>query len=100
MLRKRLALLLALSWVILSGYDVIEDLDLPDRIALHSSSDALSRGAGAAGLLARNMVESADRPYLRCATLLEHHLEFAASYTPRVTQRVFKLHKVNQVFLI
>ena len=100
MLRKRLALLLALSWVILSGYDVIEDLDLPDRIALHSPSDALSRGAGSAGLLARNIVESADRPHLRCASLLEHHLQFTASYAPSVSQRVFKLHKVNQVFLI
>ncbi len=100
MLRKRLALLLALSWVILSGYDVIEDLDLPDRIALHSASDALSGGAGPAGLLARNIVESADRPHLRCASLPEHYLKFAASYAPSVTQRVFKLHKVNQVFLI
>ena len=100
MLVKRLALLLAFSWVILSGYDVIEDLDLPDRIALHSSSDALSRGAGPAGLLTRNIVESADRPHLRCASLPEHHLEFTASYAPSVIQRVFKLHKVNQVFLI
>ena len=100
MLRKRLALLVALSWVILSGYDVIEDLDLPDRIALHSSADALSRGAGSAGLLARNIVESADRPHLRCASLAEHYLEFTASYTPSLSQKVFKLHKVNQVFLI
>ena len=100
MLRKRLALLLALSWVILSGYDVIEDLDLPDRIAFHSSTDALSRGARSAGLLARNIVESADRPHLRCASLAEHYLEFTASYTPSLSQKVFKLHKVNQVFLI
>ena len=100
MLRKRLALLLALSWVILSGYDVIEDLDLPDRIALHTPSDALSRGAGSAGLLARNIVESADRPHLRCASLAEHYLEFTASYPPSFSQKVFKLHKVNQVFLI
>jgi hypothetical protein len=46
MLRKWLALLLALSWVILSGYDVIEDLDLPDRIEIHNPADALSRSAG------------------------------------------------------
>ena len=100
MLRKRLALLLALCWVILSGYDVIEDLDLPDRIELHNSSDALSRGPGSAGLLARNIVESADRPYLRCASSAEHYLEVTASYIPSLSQRVFKLHKVNQVFLI
>jgi hypothetical protein len=100
MLRKRLALLVALSWVILSGYDVIEDLDLPDRIALHSPSNALSRGAGTTGFLARNIVESADRPHLRCASLPEHHLEFTAGYTHSLSQKVIKLHKVNQVFLI
>jgi hypothetical protein len=100
MLRKRLALLLAFSWVILSGYDVIEDLDLPDRIALHSPSHALSRGVGSAGLLAGNIVESADRPHLRYASLPEQYLEFTASYTPRLSQRVFKLHKINEVFLI
>ncbi|HUC99340.1 MAG TPA: hypothetical protein VMR88_12720 [Candidatus Polarisedimenticolaceae bacterium] len=100
MLRKRLALLLALSWVILSGYDVIEDLDLPDRIEIHNPADALSGGAGSAGLLARNIVESADRPHLRYANLLEHYLEFAASSIRTLSQRVFKLHKVNQVFLI
>jgi hypothetical protein len=100
MLRKRLALFLALSWVILSGYDVIEDLDLPDGIELHTPTDALSGGAGSAGLLARNIVESADRPRLRYASSPEHYLEFTASYAPSVSQRVFKLHKVNQVFLI
>ena len=100
MLRKRLALLLALSWVILSGYDVIEDLDFPDRMELHNSADTLFRGSGSAGLLAGNVVESADRPQLRCASLPEHYLEFTASYTPSPSQRVFKLHKVNQVFLI
>ncbi|HUC97581.1 MAG TPA: hypothetical protein VMR88_03830 [Candidatus Polarisedimenticolaceae bacterium] len=100
MLRKRLALFLAFSWVILSGYDVIEDLDLPDPIAFDSPSDALSRGAGSAGLLARNIVESADRPHLRCVSLAEHYLDFTASYTPSLSQKVFKLHKVNQVFLI
>ena len=100
MLRSRLALLLVFSWVILSGYDVTEDLHLPDRITLHQTTDALSRGAGSAGLLARNIVESADRPHLRYATLPEQYLEFTASYAPSLSQRVFKLHKVYQVFLI
>ena len=82
MLRKRLALLLALSWVILSGYDVIEDLDLPDRIEIHNPADALSGGAGSAGLLARNIVESADRPHLRYANLLEHILSSPRALSP------------------
>ena len=101
MLRRRLALLLVVSWVILSGFDVTEDLDLPERIALHQTTDALSLGAGSAGLLAGNIVESADHPHLPCASRsAERYLEFTASYTPSFSQRAFKLHKVNQVFLI
>ena len=100
MLRKRLALLLVFSWVILSGYDITEDLHLPERIALHQTNDALFRGAGSAGLLAGNIVESADRPRLRYATLPEICLELTANCIPSVSQRVFKLHKINQVFLI
>lgn len=72
MLRKRLALLLALSWVILSGYDVIEDLDFLHRIELQNSADTLFRGSGSAGLLAGNIVESADRPLLRYTSSPEH----------------------------
>lgn len=100
MLRKRLALLLALSWVILSGYDVIEDLDFPDRMELHNSADTLFRGSGSAGLLAGNIVESADRPLLRYASSAEYYFEVTANYIPSLSQRVLKLHKVNQVFLI
>ena len=100
MLRRPLALLLVLSWVILSGYDLTEDLHLPDRIALQHTTDALSLGDGSARLLARNIVESADRPHLRYASLAEHYLEFTASYVPSLSQRIFKVYKVNQVFLI
>jgi hypothetical protein len=100
MLRRRLALLLIFSWAILSGFDVIEDLDLPDQVELHNSSDAVSRGAGSAGLLARNIVESADRPHLRYSNLPEHPLELSETFTPSLTHRVAKLHKVHQVFLI
>jgi hypothetical protein len=32
--------------------------------------------------------------------LPEHYLEFIASYTLSLSQRIFKLHKINQVFLI
>ena len=100
MLRKRLALLLALSWVILSGYDVIEDLDFLHRIELQNSADTLFRGSVSAGLLAGNIVESADRPLLRYTSSPEHYLEFTASYVPSSSHKVFKFHNVNQVYLI
>jgi len=100
MLPKRLALLLVFSWVILSGFDVIEDLDLPDQIELHNSSDALSRGPGSAALVARNVVESAVRACMRCWILPGHSFELTAIYIPSLSHRIFKLHKIHQVFLI
>jgi hypothetical protein len=38
MARKSPALLLMISWFGLAGFDVLEDLDLPDRFELYSSS--------------------------------------------------------------
>jgi hypothetical protein len=100
MLRKWLALLLLFSWVIFSGFDIVEDLDLPDPLELHNSADAPSRGTGSAGLLARNIVELADRTHMRCSNLLEYSFEWTAIYTPSVSYGVSKLHKVHQVLLI
>ncbi|HET9295550.1 MAG TPA: hypothetical protein VFP18_01530, partial [Candidatus Binatia bacterium] len=62
--------------------------------------DTLFRGSGSAGLLAGNIVESADRPLLRYTSSPEHYLEFTASYVPSSSHKVFKFHNVNQVYLI
>jgi hypothetical protein len=102
MCRKVVATLLIAGWVILSGFDVLEDLQSPGRVAvskvLHDrSSTPTVRGWG---VLANNIVESAFRIpqayfYLvgsSASTLdLDAVLDFRA---------YFQLHKLYRVFLI
>ena len=99
MLRRFVALLLVFSWIILSGYDVVEDLDLPDQIEVQSSSDD-PIAVGSNGVLARNIVESADHTPYRCQCLLEQFATRKATYTPHYSHKTSKLHKVHRVFLI
>jgi hypothetical protein len=99
MLRRFVALLLVFSWIILSGYDVVEDLDLPDQIEVQSSSDN-PIAVGSNGVLARNIVESADHKPYRCHCLFEQFATQKASYPPHYSQKTSKLHKVHRVFLI
>ena len=100
MLRKALPLLLIGSWIILSGFDVTEDLDLPQLIGYQDPSDDGSNGNGPAGLLARNIVESATHEGIRASNLLEHRARPIAFHVPHLSQKVSKLHKVNHIFLI
>jgi hypothetical protein len=99
MLRRFVALLLVFSWIILSGYDVVEDLDLPDQIEVQSSSDD-PIAVGSNGVLARNIVESANHTPYRCHCLLEQFATQKASYPPHYSHKTSKLHKVHRVFLI
>jgi hypothetical protein len=100
MLRKTLSALLVFSWIILSGLDVVEDLDLPDPIQLQDSTEAPLRGSPSAGLLARNIIETATHAGIRCSNSLEQFSHPVTTYTPHYSQRVSKLHKVHHVFII
>lgn len=101
MARRSLAILLIFSWIILSGFDVVEDLHILNQSELKNLTNALiPRENGSGGILARNIVESADRMGSRCANLLEQGFETTAIYTPSLSQKVSKLHKIHQVFLI
>jgi hypothetical protein len=100
MLKELMGILLVFSWIILSGFDVVEDLDLPDQIEFQSSTDAPATGNGSAGVLARNIVESADHTPSRCPKLLEQFAATITIYTPHLSHKVSKLHKVHRVFLI
>jgi hypothetical protein len=99
MLRRTLAIALVLSWIILSGYDVTEDLDLPAQTALQESTESAS-GTGFAGLLARNIVESAAHEGVRCSSLLEQRTAPRMVEKPQLAQKISRLHKVNRVFII
>ena len=100
MLRRFIALLLVFSWISLSGFDVTEDLDFPDQIEFQSSTELPVTSNGPAGLLARNIVESADHTPSRCPRLLEQFAIRKTTYTPHHSQKSSKLHKVHRVFLI
>jgi len=99
MLKRFVALLLVFSWIILSGYDVVEDLDLPDQTEFQSSIDDPIVGAST-GILARNIIESADYTPSRCPNLLEQFGVLKTTYVPHHSQKTSKLYKVHRVFLI
>jgi hypothetical protein len=99
MLKRSVALLLVFSWTILSGYDVVEDLDLPDQVEFQSSTDD-PIAVHSNGLLTRNIVESADHTVGRSDNLLEQFATRKANYNPHQSLKTSKLHKVHRVFLI
>ena len=100
MLRKLLGLLLVFSWISLSGFDVTEDLDLPDQMEFQSSTDSPETGHGPVRLLVRNIVESANQPHSLWPSLLEQFATTKNIYTPHHFQKTSKLHKLHRVFLI
>ena len=100
MLRKPISVLLVFSWIVLSGFDVLEDLDLPDQIRFEDSTQVPSPGNGSAGLLARNIVETATHAGIRYSNSLEQYTAPITIYIPHSSQRVSKLHKVHHVFII
>jgi hypothetical protein len=100
MLRRFVALFLVFSWIILSGFDVVEDLDLPDQIEFQSSSDDAIAVNFPHGLLAGNIDESADHTPSRRPNLLEQFATRKVTDTLPHSHKTSKLHKVHCVFLI
>jgi hypothetical protein len=102
MLRKPLAALLILSWVVLSGLDLLEDLEFETGPSAYSGSTDKSfppyfkhRVS-----LANNIVESAHSEQLSYPSLLG----LTVSHSPRHSicsfHRVSELYKLHRVFLI
>ena len=100
MFRKVLAVLLMVSWVILSGYDLLEDLDVPSQVGVHSATEGSPPNVGQRIDLVNNIVESADRPRLFDAELFELPGIDLAVARALFSERVFQLHKLHCVFLI
>ena len=102
MCRKVIATLLIAGWVILSGFDVLEDLEFPGGVVVSRLShdpDSTSTVAGW-GALANNIVESAHR-------ITHNYLDLAGStvFSPDLHsvpdfRAHFPLHKRYHVFLI
>jgi hypothetical protein len=100
MAQKFLALLLIISWLSLSGFDVLEDLDFPDQVELHSSPAVPLFDHGRTSRLTHNIVESAGHPKIRYFTFTEQPAAqlLISSQTP--FQKTYKLHKLHHAFLI
>jgi hypothetical protein len=101
MLHRALAVLLVLSWVILSGVDLLEDLDPFGQIRLHRSAGRSTPGVGhTIGSLTNNIVESAGHSRPRCWVTLDQPTVHQSVDVHVVVQRSSKLHKLHHTFLI
>jgi hypothetical protein len=98
MLKRGLAVLLALLWLSLTGFNGLEDLNSPGWVKHHSSTNAFSLS----GLLSDRAIdndidESAGQPVHQCGS-------FVRSPVPSLVNTPFyesvKIHKLNRVFLI
>jgi hypothetical protein len=102
LMRRRLAVLLITGWVILSCFDVLEDLEFPNGPTLsqlgHDPSGA-SHVAGW-GALANNIVESAHRIIHDYVDLLSSTV-FSPVFQPvSIFRPPFQLHKLYRKLLI
>jgi hypothetical protein len=100
MLRKALALLLVFSWVILSGFDLLEDFDFPIQVGVHSPLEDSVPKVGHGVDLVNNILESGDRTRLYHADLFELPIVHLSADAPLVSKKVFRIHKLHCVFLI
>jgi hypothetical protein len=100
MLKRGLAVLLVLSWVILSGFDVLEDLDPFGQIELHRSAGPPTHGVGHTMSLANNIIESADDSRPRHSVTRHQPTVHLPVDVHVVVQSSSKLHKLHHIFLI
>lgn len=100
MAHRSLALLLIISWLSLSGFDVLEDLDFPDQIELYSSTASPLLDHGRTARLTHNMVESAGHSIVRYFNCMEQRAVRLLICSPTQSQKISKLHKLHHGFLI
>jgi len=98
-----LASVLIAGWVILSGFDLIEDLDeVPGQVAISTapSQDAKSPKLGGWGTFANNMVECAHLGKQNESVRIEHTNFPCSSFTLVDVLKTAELHKLHHVLLI
>jgi hypothetical protein len=98
-----LASVLIAGWVILSGFDLIEDLDdVPGQVAISTASpqDAKSPKLGGWGTFANNMVECADLGKQNDSVSVEHTNFSCSSFSVVDSLKASQRHKLHRVLLI
>jgi hypothetical protein len=101
-MRRRLAVLLITGWVILSCFDVLEDLEFPEGPAVSEvghEPGAASHVAGW-GALANNIVESAHRITHDYVDLLSSTVFSSVLQPVSIFRPPFQLHKLYRKLLI
>lgn len=99
MFLKALAVLLILSWITLSGFDVLEDLG-SSVLEIHESTDANPQGLAKRIQLANNIIELADHSKTDRSAVFEKPLVQLPLESPSVSPKTLRLHKFHRVFLI
>jgi hypothetical protein len=98
MVRRVLAILLVLSWMILSGVDMLEDLDFDSRATASASSSPITAKPVK---LANDNIELANRTYVSFEKFFVHRdLTKPNPTLVDPDSRVLRSHKDNCVFLI
>jgi hypothetical protein len=89
------------SWVILSGFDLAEDLNLPKPTNVHAPPDASVPNGDRGVSVVNNIVESADHKQLSYASFFFNltGIDFSADGV-LLLKKVSQLHKLHRVFLI
>jgi hypothetical protein len=107
MVRKPLSLLLLLSWLALSGFDLVEDLDFETETSVYSQDSqgtttekSLPPYSKQHVRLANNIVESAGSTRLFSPILLRLTPFTSPNYPVLSCDRIFALYKLHHVFLI
>jgi hypothetical protein len=102
MLRKPLAALLILSWVVLSGFDLLEDLVFDTGPSAYSggTDKSLPPHLKHRVNLANNIVESAHSEQLSYFSLIGLTVSQSPSHSVSSFHRVSELYKLHRVFLI
>jgi hypothetical protein len=101
MCRKVIASLLIAGWVILSGFDVLEDLRFPGEAAVSKLHDPSSASTVAGGeFLANDIVESAYRLHQAYIVLVDSMTVTFDLAAVLDLHTYFQLHKLYHVFLI
>jgi hypothetical protein len=101
MFRKPLAVVLVFCWVILSGFDLLEDLKLDSEHSAYSESGkSLSPKRGQQASLTNNIVESAVIPHAFYTPLLRLNVSQSSIRPTLSSHKTLDLHKLHRVFLI
>jgi hypothetical protein len=98
MLRKYLAVILLLSWIVPSGFDLVDDLYFPGQTEIQNE-EALPGGSGYLSFT-NKLVESAESSSRRRSIHPEDPAFEVSLRILAAPPKTSKLHKLHSVFLI